>query len=260
MIVRAFLVSAETAGRRVVTNRGGFLVSMGFYLAVTGVLSSVWRIAAAANGGAVVGYSAVALTWYIATSEAVTISLNTRMIEETGEAIASGAVAVELLRPVSSLVVRVAMELGASLPRLGGIIVVGAVYASLFGGAMPSVGGALLALPAMVLAITCNLVAQHAFAAASFWIRESRSAWFLYQKLVFVLGGMLMPLEVLPHGLETAARYLPFMAMAYAPARLASGHVEPTLLLVQLAWLAVISTATVVVFTRGEERLRVVGG
>lgn len=260
MIGRAFMVSLEIASRRVLANRGSFLVSLGFYVAVTGVLSSVWRIAAEAKGGAVVGYTAVALTWYIATSEAVTISLNARMIEETGDAIASGAIAVELLRPVSTLVVRVAMELGASLPRLGAIIVVGAVYARAFGGPVPHLGAALLSLPAMVLAITCNLVAQHGFAAASFWVRDSRSAWFLYQKLVFVVGGMLMPLEVLPDGMETVARFLPFMAMAYAPARLASGHFEPMLLLVQGAWLAVIAVATAAVFTRGEERLRVVGG
>ena len=260
MIGRAFAVSLMTAVRRITAQPAAMLVSLGFYLVVTAVLSSVWRIAADAKGGAVVGYTAIALTWYIATSEAVTISLNARMIEETGEAIASGAIAVELLRPVSSIVIRVAMELGQSLPRLGAIVVIGGVYASVAGGAPLHVGAALLAIPAMVLAISCNLVAQHAFAAGSFWIRDSRSTWFLYQKLVFVLGGMLMPLEVLPDGLEGVARFLPFMAMAYAPARLASGHFEPVLLLVQLAWLAVLGAVAVYAFARGEERLRVVGG
>ena len=50
------------------------------------------------------------------------------------------------------------------------------------------------------------------------------------------------------------------MAMAYAPARLASGHVEPELLLVQLAWLVGLSVLAVGVFARGERRLQVVGG
>ena len=257
---RAFAVSAATAARRTLANRGAFAVSLGFYLVVTGILSSLWRIAAEARGGSIVGYSAVALTWYIATSEAVTISLNARMIEETGDDIVSGAVAVELLRPVRSLVVRVALEVGQALPRLGAIIVFGAAYAWAFGGAPLHGAAALLSIPSMVLAITCNLVGQHGFAALTFWVRESRTAWFLYQKLVFVVGGMLMPLEVLPDGLETVARFLPFMAMAYAPARLAAGHFEPVLLLVQLAWLAAIALAATAVFTRGEERLRVVGG
>jgi ABC-type uncharacterized transport system permease subunit len=53
---------------------------------------------------------------------------------------------------------------------------------------------------------------------------------------------------------------LPFMAMAYAPARLVSGHFEPWLLLVQLAWLAALSLAATAVFRSGERRLQVVGG
>jgi hypothetical protein len=48
--------------------------------------------------------------------------------------------------------------------------------------------------------------------------------------------------------------------MAYVPARLASGHVEPWLLLEQLAWLAVLAAAAVAMFDAGERRLQVVGG
>jgi ABC-2 type transport system permease protein len=71
---------------------------------------------------------------------------------------------------------------------------------------------------------------------------------------------MLLPLEVLPHGIERVAKLLPFMAMSYAPARLASGHFEPALLLVQLGWLVVLSAVAVAVFAAGERRLQVVGG
>jgi ABC-2 type transport system permease protein len=111
-----------------------------------------------------------------------------------------------------------------------------------------------------VLAITCNVVAQHAVASVAFWVRDIRAVWFIYQKLVFVLGGMILPLQVLPSALEHTALALPFMAMAYAPSRLASGHVEPWLLLVQLGWLAVLGLAASYAFGRGERRLQVVGG
>ncbi|HVM08696.1 MAG TPA: ABC-2 family transporter protein [Acidimicrobiales bacterium] len=260
MIWRAFTVSLGTAMRRVLAQPASLMFTVGFYLAVTSVVSSLWRTAADASGGLVVGYTAVALTWYIATSEAVTIALNQRVIEETGEAIASGAVAVELLRPVSVLLVRVAMEIGHTLPRLATCILVGLAYAQTFAGEAPNLVALALAVPSMVLAVTCNLLAQHAFAAVSFWIRDSRSTWFLYQKLVFIAGGMLLPLEVLPDGMEAVTRVLPFMAMAYAPARLASGHVEPMLLLVQIAWLVVLGGLAVAAFSKGEARLRVVGG
>jgi ABC-2 type transport system permease protein len=260
MTRRAFTVGVATAAQRVMAVPSGFVVSLGLYLFVTSVLSSLWRVATVTNGGAIVGYSAAALTWYVAASEAATISLNSRLIEETGDDIASGAVAVELLRPASVLGVRVASELGRALPRLAACALAGVAYSCLAVGAPPRLSAAVLAAPSLVLAITCNLVAQHAFAAISFWIRDSRSTWFIYQKVVFVVGGMLLPLEVLPDSMASVAKVLPFMAMAYAPARLASGHLEPWLLLVQLWWLAVICVLAVVVFARGERRLQVVGG
>jgi ABC-2 type transport system permease protein len=115
-------------------------------------------------------------------------------------------------------------------------------------------------VPSLVLAISCNLLAQHAFAGAAFWIRDARSTWYLYQKLVFVLGGMLIPIELLPHWLHAIASWLPFVAMAYAPARLASGHLDLALLGVQLLWVVVLGAAAYAVFAAGERRLQVVGG
>ena len=118
----------------------------------------------------------------------------------------------------------------------------------------------ILVLPSAVLAVVANVTAQHAFAGASFWLRDAGSAWFLYHKLVFVLGGMLIPLEALPNGLHRLALLLPFTTMAYVPGRLASGHLEPELLLVQVGWLVVLAVAASATFAAGERRLQVVGG
>jgi ABC-2 type transport system permease protein len=217
-------------------------------------------VAAGANGGEVAGYSAVALTWYIATSEAATVSLNISMINDIGTDIGSGGIAVELLRPASVLGVRVAAEMGRALPRLAVLAVAGGLLATIVVGGPPSWPALALTVPSLVFAITCNIVAQHAFAASAFWLRNAGSAWYLYQKLVFVLGGMLIPLEALPGWLRSVTTVLPFRAMSYAPARLASGHVEPWLLVQQAGWLLVLAVAAAAVFRAGERRLQVVGG
>lgn len=258
MTRRGLVVAADTAVRRVVAERGGLAVAICFYLIVVAVLAGLWRIAA--GGGEIAGYSAVALTWYIATSEAATVSLNIRLIDDIGTDIATGGVAVELLRPASVLGMRVAAEVGRTLPRLAVIMAAGAVLAGVTAGGPPKWSALALAAPSLVLAVTCNIVTQHAFAASAFWLRNAGSAWYLYQKLVFVLGGMLIPLEALPSWLQSAAAVLPFRAMAYAPARLASGHAEPVLLLEQLGWLAVLGCIAAAVFRAGEARLQVVGG
>ena len=260
MTPRSFIVTARTSAQRVLAEPGGLGVALGFYVVVVAVLSGLWRVAVHANGGHLAGYSAVALTWYIATSEAATVSLNIRMIDDIGRDIGSGAVAVELLRPASVLGVRVATEVGRALPRLAAIAATGAVVATVAGGGPPRPLALALAGPSLVLAIACNIVAQHAFAGAAFWIRTAGSTWFLYQKLVFVLGGMLIPLEVLPSWLHRVASALPFRAMSYAPARLASGHFEPVLLVEQLMWLGALVVAATAAFGAGERRLQVVGG
>lgn len=253
-------VTAGTAALRVVTERGGLAVSLVFYVLVVAVLAGLWRVAVTANGGSVAGYGLAAITWYIATTEATTICLNQRMIADIGRDIASGGIAIELLRPAPVLGVRVASELGRALPRLAACCAAGAVVAVMTAGGPPRPATLALAVPSLVLAVACNIVAQHAFAAAAFWVRDAGAAWFLYQKLVFILGGMLIPLEALPGWLQAVAAVLPFRAMSYAPARLASGHLEPALLAEQLLWLAILVVGARAAFGAGVRRLQVVGG
>jgi ABC-2 type transport system permease protein len=254
------ITAASLAARRVLNARSALVLTAAFYTLVVGVLSMVWRAATKANDGMLAGYSTAALTWYVCASEAVTVSMNARLMAEVGADIVSGSVAVELLRPVSVLRLRIATELGSVLPRLAVCALTGFVVASLLDGGPTNLVALVLTVPSMVLAVLLNITAQHAFASASFWIRETGAAWFLYQKLVFMLGGMLIPMQLLPQWMHSIALATPFPSMAYIPARLASGHVEPKLLLVQLAWLAGVSAFAAFVFGRGERHLNVVGG
>ncbi len=249
------LRAAEVAADRVAAVPAGLVVVGVFYLMATTVLGGLWSAAASAAGGEVAGYTAVALIWYVATTEATTISLPQRLIEELGDDIGSERIVGEMLRPSRVVTIRLASHLGAALPRLAVCVTLGVVFATIVGGVPPSGGALVLAAPSLLLAISVNLAGQHLFGAIAFWVFDAKGAWFLYQKLVFVLGGMLIPLEVMPGWLELTARLLPFSAMSYAPARLASGSFEPELLLVQLGWLVVLVAAVVWAFAAGERRL-----
>lgn len=256
---RRLAVPAWMSAHRLLADRGGLVVAAIFYVIVSTVLSALWR-AAAGEHGSIAGYSANSLTWYIFAAEAATCAISIRLIEEVGEEIATGAVAVEMLRPLPVVAVRLAVEAGRSLARLAVLLAIGTVVAWVMAGPPPSATAAVLALPAFALAVTANLALQHAVAAAAFWLRDARATWFLYQKLVFLLGGMLIPLELLPGLLRSVAFALPFMTMAYVPARLASGQVDPALLLGQAGWLACLTGAAVTLFSAGQRRLEVAGG
>ena len=260
MNARWVRVVATMSSRWSLAEPGSLAVSVTFYAIVAVVLGALWRAAAAANGGEIVGYSGASLVWYVVASEAAFVPVPVRLIETIGHDIASGSVAVEMLRPRSVLGVRIVTEVGRALPRLGACILVGAVIGSVMVGAPPDAASVMLAIPALLLGIICNVAAQHAFAGAAFWLRDAGSMWFLYHKLVFILGAMLLPLQVLPGWLRSIAYALPFVAMTYAPARLASGHFEPALLLLQFGWIVVALLAARAVFTAGQRRLQVVGG
>ena len=254
------VVVATAAARRTLSDRAGLAVGTLFYLLVTGVIATVWRTAAGeSDTGLVAGYSAAALGWYLAASEVTAVAINPRLIEAIGEDIAGGAVESEMLRPAPVVGVRLAAALGTALPRIACCAVGGSALALATAGSPPDAAGLALAAPALVLGVACNVATQHAAAAAAFWLRDAKSAWFLYQKFVFMLGGLLLPIEVLPGWLERVATLLPFAAMAYVPGRLASGHVEPGLLLVQVGWLAVMTALAALAFARGERRLQAVG-
>jgi ABC-2 type transport system permease protein len=255
-----FGIAVATGARRTLAARTELVMGMAIQVIIVGAVSTLWRVAVEANGDVLDGYDATAVTWYLAVSEAVYMAVSSRLIEQIGTDIASGAVASEMLRPAPVVGVRLAGQFGASLPRLAAYLVAGGAVALVTVGAPPSAGALLLALPAMLLGAACNLMGSHTFAGIAFWLRDAGSAWFLYQKLIFIFGGMLLPLQVLPGPMRAVAMGLPFMTMAYVPARLASGHVEPELLLVQAVWLVVLGALAVALFGAGERRLQAVGG
>jgi ABC-2 type transport system permease protein len=260
MSVRALLIAAGTGARQTIAAPGALLVAGGFYVVVYGAVTALWRNAAADHGGALVGYSAAALVWYLMATESVAIALPVRLIETIADDVAGGTVAVEMLRPASVLGIRLATEVGRCLPRLAVCAGIGSALAVWLFEAPIDPRALGLAAPALVLAALTSLASQHLVGACAFWLRDARSLFFLHHKLFFVLGGMLMPLEVLPPALASIARWLPFAAMAWVPGRLASGHLELELLARQGSWLLVLIAGAVVLFRAGERRLQAVGG
>jgi ABC-2 type transport system permease protein len=255
-----YLSSLAHGMRRSWAAPGELAVRASFYVVILVVFASLWRVAVSASGGDVAGYGYRELMWYVAAAEAAIIASKPRMIEDIGTAIGSGAIAVEMLRPVSVVGFRVAAEFGEALVRLGCALGAGAVFLVVFVGGPPRLVSLCVFLPVVVIGLAVNLATQHAFAAAAFWLEDAKASWFLYQKLIFLLGGMLLPLEMLPGWLAGIARVLPFWVMAYVPARFASGHQDWASIPVQIAWLGAMLAAATGAFRLGERKLLVVGG
>ena len=254
--MRPYATAFGMSALRSIKNPGFIVIRALFFSVILIVFMALWKAAMQSANGSIAGYTFSDILWYLMATETAVVSVPHRRIEDIGDAISSGAYETELLRPVSAAGIRIATELGQAVVTLAVLYTWGAALITTFVGPPNSLTCLLLGIPAVILAVSCDWIALHAFGAIAFWVGDTRASWFLLQKLVFVLGAMLLPLQFLPHAMQVVAWALPFLAMAYIPGRIVSGHLEAWLLLVQLAWLVVLSIATRQLFAIGERRLR----
>jgi viologen exporter family transport system permease protein len=136
----------------------------------------------------------------------------------------SGDVACQLVRPVSYVGARVAEGAGDAAVRLLFLGAAGATGAWLIAGGMPAgARGLLLVPPLVVLSTLLAVLAGVAIGLSAFWIVDSSPVMWIWSKLVFVLGGLFLPLEIYPTWLRDLARWTPFPAMLWGPARMTFG-------------------------------------
>ncbi len=256
----AYLTAFLTGARRTLAARGDLSTQVGMMLLVILALSSVWHAAAVAHGGHVGAYTFGELVWYITFAEACTVPVPARVIEDIGEEIGSGEIAVAMLRPASVVGIRMAIDTGAALARQWCCLLAGGAFAWLLAGP-PSAGAATVqAVGVAFLALLLSIALQHALGGIAFWLNDARSTWFLFQKLILIGGGVLIPLNLLPHAVASIFIPLPFAAIAYVPGSFAAGHGSWGLVIGQLCWLIVGFGTAFLVFARGERRLEVLGG
>jgi ABC-2 type transport system permease protein len=91
-----------------------------------------------------------------------------------------------------------------------------------------------------VLAVLLSLLHQLTLCVCALWIYEASPPFWIYQKLSFLLGGMLLPLDYYPSWLREIAFATPFAVMFYGPASIIL-HPEldhaVRIFLFQLLWL-----------------------
>jgi len=229
-----------------------------------GVFMALWSTAFAVSGrGELAGYTLVEMVWYLAMTETITLS-SSRVFLEISEAVKAGDVAYTLARPVSYPFFQVANSLGNSVPRfLLNLLAAAAVV----GLGMRQTAGSLAGLAAFLataaLALLLDALIAVLIGLLAFWLEEVSPAFWIYQKLLFTVGGLFLPLEMFPGWLQRLARWLPFQFITYAPAR-AFVAFEPRFVLQTVAgqavYIAALAALTALVWRRAQRRLVVHGG
>jgi ABC-2 type transport system permease protein len=252
----ALLAFASLGWHRAAADRAGGLGRLAFYWLILLIFWALWRATPLQELGRP-GFDAARLFCYMAVTECVLIAVGFPY-REIERAILSGEIAAGLTRPLPYAMAVLAEWIGGCCHRLlllgaGGIVI-----------GLWITGGIdipFAVLPAMLLStaiavllvLLCHL--QLGYAAA--WVGTPAPLFWIWQKMTFVLGGLMIPLTLYPEPFGSLARASPFAAMVFAPASFvldasASGIAET--LGLQLFWLVVIGLMTWMVERAAEAR------
>jgi ABC-2 type transport system permease protein len=239
------------------------LALLGHAVLLVLVLAIFWALWSATPLHEVPGApSREALLWYLAITEWITFIAGARYREVERE-ITSGAIESALLRPLPFGLVTLARWGGGAAYQAAvlALVAIAAAWA-LTGSAPPHGALAPLIVLSGGLALAMVLLCHLQIGYATVWLGSAAPIFWVWQKLLFVFGGLLMPLFLYPPLLRGLADASPFAAMLAAPASLVlDGHAHlAAVLVVQLGWLAVLAVMTLAVAWRATARLVRVGG
>ena len=227
------------------------------------IFFQLWQVVFTASGSASInGLTLHDTIWYLLLAETLELG-RPRLARVISDQVKDGSIAYLINKPYNFLLYQLFSGLGESLPRMGMLFLIGGALVWAMAGPPPAISNWPAALVALAGAWLLHFCVNALIGLAAFVSEEVAPYEWIYQKLVFILGGMLVPLDFYPPWLQAVARFLPFAYMMYGPARL---FVEPSLQIFsqiiagQLVWLAVLGGMLALAFSRGMRRLAINGG
>lgn len=181
--------------------------------------------------------------WYLLIAEVLQLG-QLRPDMKISQEVKDGSIAYTISKPYNYLGYHLFYGLGESVVKMGVVVLLGAPIAWYYAGT-PSLS--LLHLPFFLLifalAILVDFCMLSSIGLLAFVTEDTGSFRLIYQKITFIMGGLLIPLDFLPAELQRIARFLPFQLTTYAPAKLFvafSWEQFGQLLLTGLIWLAIL--------------------
>ncbi|HET7559022.1 MAG TPA: ABC-2 family transporter protein [Limnochordia bacterium] len=187
---------------------------------------AVWAAIAGAQGGAVGGFTRDAFVAYFLVQMIVYHFTSAWQVYEFSYQIRQGSLSFQLLRPFDPSHYIVAGNVAFKLLNLVWLIPIWAglfwIYRPHFA---PSLGQAALFIVTLVWAGALRFLWVHCWAMLSFWTVRASNISDLFEGVVYLVGGGVAPIAVLPPLLQSVAGLLPFRYMLGFPIEVALGRV-----------------------------------
>lgn len=262
MSVRKYLSIFKISVRDQLQYLPAFLSRNIFFLIILFIFYSLWRVIFSERS-VVAGYTIVQTLWYLTFTETIELS-KPRAFQQIQEEVKDGTIAYALLRPYSYVFFNVPRFLGESLVRIFPIMIEGFIVAAILVGFLPGYFRALpFGLILILGGIIINVLWYTAIGLLAFWTEEVSPFYWIIQKLVFILGGVFLPIDFFPPLLGRISRALPFAFVAYWPAKTMvafSFKTFVTALAGQWIYIAVFLALLTSTFAAARKKVHVQGG
>lgn len=239
-------------------NRAFFIVIIMF------IFVQLWTVVyESQDAQEIAGLTLANTIWYFLIAEVMEMG-RVRHDQNISDEVKDGTIAYTLVRPYNYLAYHFANGLGEVVTKMAAIFLLGLPIVLYYAGAPQIQPLHLLAtLLVIFLAVVMDFLIFSIIGLMAFITEDVQSFRLIYQKLVFILGGLMIPLDFLPGWLQSIARILPFNLTTYAPAKLFAAFEWAQfqqILLLQIVWIGLIGAILVRQYRWATTRLEVNGG
>lgn len=211
------------------------------------------------------GLNAATMIWYFAMAETVVFAaghFHAPVIADVRE----GRVGDSLTRPMAYPLTVLAEAAGGCAFRFPLFFAAAATgaFAMTEINPLPQGGAALALMPfSMVAGCAIWLLLMFMIGLAALWLSIAEPLFWIAQKLLFLFGGLVVPLSAIPEALRILGWFSPFPAILYAPAGLVSGKSlaeAAGTIAIQFLWLALAVCFTALLWRAAVRKIMREGG
>lgn len=229
------------------------------------VFSQLWKTTFALQNTTVINGLTLNMTiWYFVWAELVQLS-KINPVSAMQNEVKDGTLAYTLGRPYNYVLYHFFMGLGSVAIRMLVILTLGSITAFLLAGPLYSFRP--ITLPGLLLVTLLAFILDYCIVALigllAFFFEDVAAFRLIYSKTVFVLGGLLIPVDFLPDSIQGTARILPFNLVVYAPAKLFVKWETPQffqIIVLQLVWISIMAAILALTYRYGARRVSINGG
>jgi ABC-2 type transport system permease protein len=200
-----------------------------FMTTILYVFMKLWTVVYAGAGtGILGGLNPSQMLWYLVATESIVLSVP-RLWYEVDQEVRTGQLAVQLIRPLSYAGAHFGRTMGERVVRFTINLAAGSAVAFVLVGPISfSAAGLAMFVLVLPMAFAIDFLGELLVGLCAFWLEGTQGIALIYSRLMLILGGVLVPLDVYPEAIQPYLRALPFAAVVHAPGRML---VDPSALL-----------------------------